>query len=227
MDEQTGCGFITGCIIIIGLIVGGCMLHNSLQEEAKRTPRFVASVSLANAPAKSRTYHPGPQGSKKMVKSGKNLPPRCLGNPYAEPAARHYGVPVSIIQCIHGAESSCGTGGLGKGKSKAYYATVKPSVNRPALKKLASHLGVSVYSLTSNGCGAMGPFQYIARTWMNSGFDADNDGIASPYSLADATWTTARRLKKVYNKYGTWQRAIRSHNHSDRYVKRVAVCAGY
>jgi len=154
---------------------------------------------------------------------------RCTGNPYAAPAAAKYGVPVTLIECVHYAESRCRADESIQGKHAAYQAVgklAKPGVQRAHLAKIARHLNVPVSSLRSNGCGAMGPFQMIPSTWNSNARDGNGDGIASPYSLADSTYAASHMLAKVKAKKGTWRAAVKRYNANPSYVAKVSACAG-
>ena len=159
---------------------------------------------------------------------GASLDRRCTSNPYAKPASQRYGVPVALIQCIHYKETRCGTGGV-QGGYTAYQAVERlknPDKQRRAIKAIGASMGLDCRSLPSNRVGAMGPFQYIPATWEKSGIDGDGDGILNPFSLADATYTTAKRLRNTKNIKGSWQKAAFAHNHKLSYANEVMACAG-
>lgn len=156
---------------------------------------------------------------------------RCVDNPYAQPAAASYGVPVELLQCIHYVETRCSTGGENSGGFLAYtrlsYKNKKARQgNKAALANIAKEIGIPYHQIRSNPAMAMGPFQYVPITWWGSGLDADHDGMRNPFSLADSTYTTAKRLRNVKDKHGTWGRAVYSHNHSRTYVQNILSCAG-
>jgi hypothetical protein len=47
----------------------------------------------------------------------------------------------------------------------------------------------------ANSAGAMGPAQFEPQTWAQWGYDADHDGVASPYSIGDAVMSQARLMR--------------------------------
>jgi len=154
---------------------------------------------------------------------------RCIGNPYAEPASETFGVPLALIECVHFAETSCGVGGMNKGKYQAWNAVLhlkKPTKQRHALRAIADHLGIPETELRSNRVGAMGPFQFLPSGWVASGVDADGNGKISPYALGDATFGAANHLAKARAKTGSWEGAIRKRNSKPSYVSRMMACAG-
>lgn len=53
------------------------------------------------------------------------------------------------------------------------------------------------------------------------GVDGDNDGIADPYNLIDALYSTANYLAKNGAADGDLERAIFQYNHSEVYVKDI------
>ncbi|MDP9419864.1 MAG: lytic transglycosylase domain-containing protein [Actinomycetota bacterium] len=81
----------------------------------------------------------------------------------------------------------------------------------------------------TNAAGAMGPMQFLARTWAAYGVDGDDDGTTDVYDLVDAIWGAAAYL--CANGAGDGERlrgAIWNYNHAEWYVEEVlAVAAGY
>jgi hypothetical protein len=81
----------------------------------------------------------------------------------------------------------------------------------------------------TNAAGAMGPMQFLARTWEAYGVDGDDDGTTDVYDLVDAIWGAAAYL--CANGAGDAERlpgAIWNYNHAEWYVEEVlAVAAGY
>jgi|GEM_PF-7116471 len=174
-----------------------------------------------------RSAHVKPVATLPASKTSKNR--RCTGNPYAASAANTFGVPQALVECVHFAESSCGVGGMNKGKYTAWSAVLKlrkPIQQRHALNIIAKDLGVPAKEMRSNRCGAMGPFQFLPSGWVASGVDADGDGKVNPYSLADATYGGANHLARAKAKTGSWRGAIAKRNSKKSYVAKVASCAG-
>lgn len=93
------------------------------------------------------------------------------------------------------------------------------------LVHIANHLNVDPLTISGSFAGAMGPAQFIPSSFWLFGLDADGDGMASPFNLADAKLSMGCYLKH----YG-WRedasgeekrRAIWYYNHSDVYVNTV------
>jgi len=93
------------------------------------------------------------------------------------------------------------------------------------LVHLANHLNIDPLNLSGSFAGAMGPGQFIPSSFWIFGMDANGDGIADPFNMADASFSMGHYLKK----YG-WRedaplevkrKAIWHYNHSDVYVNTV------
>ncbi|MDQ0273487.1 NlpC/P60 family protein [Cytobacillus purgationiresistens] len=68
--------------------------------------------------------------------------------------------------------------------------------------------------------GALGHMQFMPATFESFGVDADNDGVADPFSLADSIETAARYLYK-HNFLNDPSKAIWHYNRADWYVNKV------
>lgn len=71
---------------------------------------------------------------------------------------------------------------------------------------------------------AMGPMQFIPETWRLYAVDANNDGMADPDNIDDATLAAAGYLCYRGGDLATptgWMDALRAYNHSDRYARAV------
>lgn len=110
---------------------------------------------------------------------------------------------------------------MARAKSKARWATGE----LVCLIHLANHLNMDPLSLSGSFAGAMGPAQFIPSSFWIFGLDADGDGLASPFNMADATLSMGHYLKK----FG-WRedappeqkrRALWYYNRSDVYVNTV------
>ena len=74
---------------------------------------------------------------------------------------------------------------------------------------------------------AVGPMQFIPQSWRQFGRDGSGDGKADPHNIDDAALTAAGYLcasGEVSSAAG-WDRAIRSYNDSDVYVRDVLAAA--
>ena len=71
---------------------------------------------------------------------------------------------------------------------------------------------------------AVGPMQFIPGTWRLWGADANGDGVADPQNVEDAALAAARYLcagGRDLTRPDDLRAAVRSYNHSDRYVRIV------
>ncbi|MDD4995107.1 MAG: lytic murein transglycosylase [Patescibacteria group bacterium] len=220
----TGLGII-GLVILLGIVWGVGSLYAASQEwkHSFKTPtrQQTAAPRIAIAPPAS-TATSAFQDS------------RCIGNPWSQPAADAFGVPEPLLGCMHYAETRCGTGGLVEGGYQAVTAVKnlpRPVTNAQALAKIATHIGVPIEDMRSNRVGAMGPFQFVPATWLAYAADGDRDGIASPYDLADATFTTANHLAQAHAKRGNWAKVLHGWNRSHspqvkKNIRNILACAG-
>jgi hypothetical protein len=71
---------------------------------------------------------------------------------------------------------------------------------------------------------AVGPMQFIPATWRIWGADGSGDGVADPQNVEDAALAAARYLcagGRDLSRDADRRAAVRSYNHSDRYVATV------
>lgn len=71
---------------------------------------------------------------------------------------------------------------------------------------------------------AVGPMQFIPQTWARFAADGNDDGVATPFNLYDATLAAARYLCRASQGLDTdagLRTAYFSYNHSDAYVAHV------
>jgi len=71
---------------------------------------------------------------------------------------------------------------------------------------------------------AVGPMQFIPATWRLWGADGSGDGVADPQNVEDAALAAARYLcagGRDLSRDADRRAAVRSYNHSDRYVATV------
>jgi membrane-bound lytic murein transglycosylase B len=71
---------------------------------------------------------------------------------------------------------------------------------------------------------AVGPMQFIPQTWQRFAADGNDDGVATPFNMYDATLAAARYLCRASHGLGEdpgLRAAYFSYNHSDAYVERV------
>lgn len=71
---------------------------------------------------------------------------------------------------------------------------------------------------------AVGPMQFIPQTWSRFASDGNQDGVATPFNLYDATLAAARYLCRSSGGLAEepgLRTAYFSYNHSDAYVERV------
>lgn len=75
---------------------------------------------------------------------------------------------------------------------------------------------------------AVGPMQFLSRSWERFGADADGDGTADPLDIDDAAWGAARHLCSRGERLdggGAWSRAVLDYNESSEYVAKVYALA--
>jgi len=149
---------------------------------------------------------------------------KCPWNPWAHAASKRFGVPKNLLECIRYYETRYGCSGE-HGSYLAYQVLERKRENRKAFFQICKMTRRNPYTIFSSRSGALGPFQYMPKTWLRYAIDGDGDGIASPFSLADSTFTAAHHLSKLRNVHGTWRAAIRSYNNSSSYVQKVITCA--
>jgi membrane-bound lytic murein transglycosylase B len=110
---------------------------------------------------------------------------------------------------------------MARAKRKAKWAVSELAY----LAHIANHLKMDPLSISGSFAGAMGPAQFIPSSFWIFGIDADGDGTASPFNMADAKLSMGNYLRK----YG-WRedapleqkrKAIWYYNHSDVYVNTV------
>jgi membrane-bound lytic murein transglycosylase B len=66
--------------------------------------------------------------------------------------------------------------------------------------------------------------QFLPRTWVVYGVDADNDGSADPYRENDAVFGAANYLHQL-GAPRHWRAAVFGYNHSWTYVEQVLGCS--
>ncbi len=71
-----------------------------------------------------------------------------------------------------------------------------------------------------SSAGAIGWTQFLPSTWQAWGMDADGDGRASPYSSADAIFSSARYLR-ASGAPRSYRKALFAYNHANWYVNQV------
>ena len=71
-----------------------------------------------------------------------------------------------------------------------------------------------------SSAGALGWTQFMPATWKTWGMDADGDGKASPYSSADAIFSSARYLR-ASGAPRSYRKALFAYNHAQWYVNDV------
>lgn len=151
-------------------------------------------------------------------------PGKCPYNPWAVLAERRFGTPAKLLECIRYHETRYGCSGE-HGSYRAHDVLKRKPRNYTALKQICAEVGCNVYTVRSSRSGALGPYQYLPATWQRYVSDGDGDGIASPFSLADATFTAANHLRQTRDRKGSWRAAIRAFNHSYRYTNKVLECS--
>lgn len=79
----------------------------------------------------------------------------------------------------------------------------------------------STHPTMVSSAGALGPMQFMPGTWAYYGVDADGDGKADPFSLADAIYSAANYLSASGAAEGNIKQALFAYNHSIDYGLEV------
>lgn len=135
-------------------------------------------------------------------------------------AANKYNVFWSYVAAIHYVETK--------------FSTIDPMISWVGAEGHTQQMPCTLHGWAYPGCaGSMGyvdipdNLKYKVSTiqkYGGLGVDANNDGIASPWDIEDALYTTASMLARAGFKTGdeeAIQKAIFSYNHSDKYVADV------
>jgi murein DD-endopeptidase MepM/ murein hydrolase activator NlpD len=86
-----------------------------------------------------------------------------------------------------------------------------------AINKVESNYG---RNMGPSSAGAIGWMQFMPSTWLRWGLDANGDGVADPWSPADAIYAAARYLA-ASGAQSDISRAVYSYNHAQWYVDEV------
>lgn len=104
-----------------------------------------------------------------------------------------------------------------------YYLDAEKKYNIPWHILCAIHdieTNFSTISPMVSSKGALGHMQFMPKTWEDFGIDADQDGKADPFSLADAIASAANYLS-VHGFNKDPRKAIWHYNHADWYINEV------
>jgi len=86
-----------------------------------------------------------------------------------------------------------------------------------AINKIESDFG---RNMGPSSAGAVGWMQFMPSTWERWGTDADGDGVADPWTAADAIYSAARYLAAAGGT-GDIARGVFAYNHAQWYVDEV------
>jgi len=86
-----------------------------------------------------------------------------------------------------------------------------------AINKIESNFG---QNMGPSSAGAIGWMQFMPSTWLRWGTDADGNGLADPWTAADAIYSAARYLAAAGGQTDI-ERGVFAYNHADWYVKEV------
>jgi murein DD-endopeptidase MepM/ murein hydrolase activator NlpD len=86
-----------------------------------------------------------------------------------------------------------------------------------AINKIESNFG---QNMGPSSAGAVGWMQFMPSTWLRWGTDADGNGVADPWTAADAVYSAARYLAAAGGPTDI-RRAVFAYNHADWYVNEV------
>src|SRR5919201_5167075 len=100
---------------------------------------------------------------------------------------------------------------------RAGYAYGIPWTVLAAINKIESNFGEN---MGPRSAGAIGWMQFMPDTWRMYGTDANNDGVASPWSSEDEIYSAARYLA-ASGAQTDLRRAVFAYNHAGWYVDEV------
>jgi murein DD-endopeptidase MepM/ murein hydrolase activator NlpD len=86
-----------------------------------------------------------------------------------------------------------------------------------AINKIESNFG---QNMGPSSAGAIGWMQFMPSTWLRWGTDADGNGLADPWTAADAIYSAARYLAAAGGRTDI-HRGVFAYNHAEWYVKEV------
>jgi len=136
-------------------------------------------------------------------------------------AQKKYGVSWNYIAAIHWVETK--------------FSTIDPMISYVGAEGHTQIMPCTLHGWSYPGCkGSMGYVDVPAnqkykvstiKKYGGLGVDANNDGLASPWDIEDAIFTTASMLKRAGFKAQAPEKAILSYNHSSKYVSDVMSAA--
>jgi murein DD-endopeptidase MepM/ murein hydrolase activator NlpD len=86
-----------------------------------------------------------------------------------------------------------------------------------AINKIESNFG---QNMGPSSAGAIGWMQFMPSTWLRWGTDADGNGLADPWTAADAIYSAARYLAAAGGQTDI-HRGVFAYNHAEWYVQEV------
>jgi murein DD-endopeptidase MepM/ murein hydrolase activator NlpD len=86
-----------------------------------------------------------------------------------------------------------------------------------AINKVESNFG---QNMGPSSAGAVGWMQFMPSTWLRWGTDADGNGVADPWTAADAIYSAARYLAAAGGRTDI-DRGVFAYNHAEWYVQEV------
>lgn len=236
-----------GIVSVVLLSIGAVFFNHILTWQPK--PRRETGLSRALNRLAEQAYRakhaPMGQGIKVLV-PGEVLAPNSRPLRIVAAASQQYNVPPEVLLSRWYQESGMSLGGgVGVGRhlalativrqkygSETAYRRGRFAQNEADLRAIAAHCGYDLEELRGSSTGAQGPFQIQPSTWVLGAVDADGDGKACPLNLADAAFTAARKLRKDYERTGSWNRAILAYAGVDcaqnrAYVQRAQPLLGF
>jgi len=121
-----------------------------------------------------------------------------------------HGVHWQTLVAVYTIESSCGRDPNMEKYDPYGPGVVIDSQQLAALERICAKVGRDPKSVRCARHGELGPFQFRPATFEAYGVDVDGDGVASPWSLRDATATAANYLAALdYLDYTPWSAAAR------------------
>ncbi len=130
------------------------------------------------------------QAKTKETPKAAPAPPVGTKDPFLK-AESVYRVPWQITYAMYALETD-----LGQNQGICPPKEVMSGQQWSAFEKICRQIGVDPYRQRVSKTGDMGPMQFQPETWECFGTDADGDGLANPWSLADAACSAARYLEQ-------------------------------
>ena len=146
--------------------------------------------------------------------SGMSIPEEYI--PIYKDAAEMYGIPWTLLAAHHRIETR--------------FSTMDPLLSPVGAEGHMQFMPCTFVGWTYPGCSGLGQGNIpeedktnpeVIKQYGGYGVDANGDGIADPYDMADAIYSAAKYLANSGAADGDYEKAIFSYNRSEKYVQDV------